>query len=225
MVGPGLPGRPISLKMTGNTMLPRTLMNRRRFLSLSTAAALCAAGPAYADYQGQVIRQLRKQGYRNIVVTSTLLGRLRITASRADGSREIVMNPRTGEILRDHVVVRGSGSSGPKIAGDDDNQGNGGGSGTDDGKDDDDDNGGSSGGDDSGGDDDSSGSDDGGNDDDSGSSGGGDDSEDNSGSDNSGGSDDGGSDDSSDDGGSDDDSEDDDSSDDDSEDDDSSDDD
>lgn len=186
-----MPGRPTFLMMTGSTMLPPKMMNRRSFLSFATAVALCAAGPAHASYEDQVIRQLRKQGYTNIVVTSTLLGRLKISARRSDGVREIILNPRTGEILRDYISVSSGEGNGLRIAGDEDASGDDGG--TDDGSGGDDDNGGDdSGGDDSG-EDDSGGE---GSDDDSGGSDGPDDdnsgSEDDSSDDDSSGSDDSG---------------------------------
>lgn len=55
-----------------------------------------------------------------ISVSSTLLGRARIVATSQDGYREIIVNPRTGEILRD-VWLSLEGTSGPLIVGSDDN--------------------------------------------------------------------------------------------------------
>ncbi len=75
-------------------------MLRREFL-LTLAAGLTMAVPALADYTDDVVRQLMAQGYQNITVTKTWLGRIRIIATREGGTREIVLNPRTGEILRD----------------------------------------------------------------------------------------------------------------------------
>lgn len=76
-------------------------MKRRDFLSgLIAGAAL--AGPALAqDFVGSVIAQLRQQGFLSVAQERTLLGRVRITASRKDGSREIIINPNNGEIMRD----------------------------------------------------------------------------------------------------------------------------
>jgi hypothetical protein len=62
--------------------------------------------------------QLRQQGYRQISVSSTMLGRTRIVAKSKTGTREIIMNPRTGEILRD-LWSSAQGSSGPSIVGSD----------------------------------------------------------------------------------------------------------
>ena len=42
-----------------------------------------------------------KQGYSDITTSQTWLGRTRIIAIGEDSRREIIVNPRTGEILRD----------------------------------------------------------------------------------------------------------------------------
>ena len=81
-------------------------MQRRQFLvRLLTASALAAglaAGPvAAASLQDQVVDQLRAQGFTEIRVSRTLLGRIRIAAHGNGYEREIILNPRTGEILRD----------------------------------------------------------------------------------------------------------------------------
>lgn len=70
-------------------------------------AALLAATPLAAQtdsgesVQGQIVAQVQEQGYGRIVVSRTFLGRVRVTAERGDRKREIVVNPITGEILRD----------------------------------------------------------------------------------------------------------------------------
>jgi hypothetical protein len=94
------------------------LMKRRSFLLLTSAAAASVAFPAHADYVNSVRDQLRQQGYRQISVSSTMLGRTRIVAKSKTGTREIIMNPRTGEILRD-LWSSAQGSSGPSIVGSD----------------------------------------------------------------------------------------------------------
>ena len=69
-----------------------------------TGAAMAAmqALPAFAaSYAEDVVGQLAGLGYENITIEATWLGRIRILATRSDGAREIVLNPRTGEILRD----------------------------------------------------------------------------------------------------------------------------
>ena len=136
-------------------------MNRRRFLSLSCAMGLAMAGPAWADYVGQVRAQLQAQGYRRITVTTTMLGRSHILAHGRGGVREIILNPRTGEILRD-TWTSSAGKDGPVIAGSYDDDGSDD-DGSDDGSGGDDDGGSDDGGSDDGGDD--GGSDDGGGDD------------------------------------------------------------
>lgn len=151
-------------------------MNRRSFLSLcagglAAATPVLTAGAALAEgYENSVVTQLRRQGYRKIDVERTLLGRVRIVAARGGGSREIILNPRTGEILRD-VLLTPNGQIKPQIAesdnsgkgssGDDSDDGSDDGnddSGSDNsGSDDGDDNSGSGDGDDDGGSDDSGG--------------------------------------------------------------------
>jgi hypothetical protein len=125
------------------------MLSRRNFLiGMTTGAVL--AGPAWArDFASQVEDRLKRQGYTIDSVGRTLLGRVRIVAHNASGQREIILNPRTGEILRDLWIVRadsdtsgtlgtggegndGSGGGGDD-RGDDDNSGSGG----DDGEDDD----------------------------------------------------------------------------------------
>jgi hypothetical protein len=123
-------------------------MKRRGFLS-GLALGLVAATQAYGqDMVASVLAQLRDQGFDDIVEERTLLGRVRITANRADGHREIIINPRTGEILRDlWEPVDGGPTSGRIIADkgqgsddkDDDDRGHGGEDDGDDDNDDDDD--------------------------------------------------------------------------------------
>lgn len=76
------------------------LINRRHIVISGLAAAV--AGPSFASgYQDKIVAALRAQGYEQITIETTLLGRVRITAMRQSNLREIVINPRTGEILRD----------------------------------------------------------------------------------------------------------------------------
>ena len=49
----------------------------------------------------EIISQLESQGYRDVTVSRTWLGRIRIEAESGTHEREIVFNQRTGEILRD----------------------------------------------------------------------------------------------------------------------------
>lgn len=66
------------------------------------AACLVAGRPVLAaDFADAVVAQLQQQGYGRIETEVTWLGRVRIVAERDNASREIILNPRTGEILRD----------------------------------------------------------------------------------------------------------------------------
>lgn len=66
--------------------------------------------PAFAqDFGDSVVRQLRRQGFRQISTGRTLLGRVRIVALGNGGRREIIVNPRSGEILRDLWEFDGGG--------------------------------------------------------------------------------------------------------------------
>lgn len=90
-------------------------MQRRDFITGLVSAALCASQADASSFETGIIEQLRAQGFGGIKVEKTLLGRLRITASKADYGREIVINPRTGEILRDIVIYK-NGSVSPRIS-------------------------------------------------------------------------------------------------------------
>ena len=169
-------------------------MKRRAFLRGAAALSVVAmlATPALAADRAaeSVMRQLRQLGYEDVGAARTLLGRTRITARRGAERREIVLDPRSGEILRDlstgGVSVLGASKLGRESSRDDKTSGgssSSGGddsaSGSDDGGDDRDDDDGSddnsgsgnsgsddSGGDDKGGDSDDDSGDDGGDSDD-----------------------------------------------------------
>jgi hypothetical protein len=122
----------------------------RRQLVIGLVASLAMTGPALArDFSSEVEAKLSSQGYEIESVARTLLGRVRILARNAEGEREIILNPRTGEILRDLWLTRGK--SGQSMLLDDNgksgkgNDNSGSGSGDDD-DDDDEDNSGSGGG-------------------------------------------------------------------------------
>lgn len=130
-------------------------MRCRPFL-LSLCLALSVASAAMAQsYADDLVKQLSGQGYADISVETTFLGRVRIVAQGEGGHREIILNPRTGEILRDLWIAAGGAAPKVTIV---DHSSSGSGTGRDDGGDD---NSGSGSGDDddnSGGDDDNSGS-------------------------------------------------------------------
>lgn len=109
---------------------------RRRKLIASLGGALCgvllAPGAAFAqDYTAQVVAELREQGFGSIRTERTLLGRSRILAQSAEYKREIVLDPRTGEILRDlWVNAPGKPSSRPIMDGSDEDDASSSGSGS-----------------------------------------------------------------------------------------------
>jgi hypothetical protein len=157
-------------------------MKRRHFITIATSALICAPTLLFAGVADAIVRQLQAQGYNPIEVSRTWLGRIQIEAGRAGEQREIILNRKTGEILRDFskILVDGDGEDDNErelLGQQEEHNGSGSnGGGDDDGGNDD---GGGDGGDDDSGSDDDSGDDDGGGDDDSGGDdGGGDDSED-----------------------------------------------
>jgi hypothetical protein len=141
-------------------------MNRRLFL-LGSCAGLVLSGPAFAQtVVDQIVSTLQRGGYDNIEVRRTMLGRTRITGAREDRMREIVINPRTGEILRDIIIGQDGRTLSAAVLDDDDKRDDDDKDDDDDDNDDDDDDDGDDGDDDDGDD---------GDDDDGGDSGGGDD--------------------------------------------------
>jgi len=84
-------------------------MNRRLFLAgcMLALAPLPALAESLPD---RVIRQLKAQGFTRFKVSRTWLGRTRIVATSSKQSREIILNPRTGEILRDYWHARDDGA-------------------------------------------------------------------------------------------------------------------
>lgn len=126
-------------------------MRRRTFL-IGLSGALVAPRMALArDFVAEIVAQLGAAGYEIDRISRTWLGRVRIRAHNARGEREIVINPVTGEILRDLWVAgrlpgslfgdaSGSDDGSGSPAGDDDGgQGRGRGRGRGRGGDDDDD--------------------------------------------------------------------------------------
>lgn len=78
-----------------------------RFPVLTALVAACLALPLPAVAQtaeDRIVRQLRDQGFEQIEINRTLLGRVRILAVEDDTLREIVLDPSTGAILRDYWV-------------------------------------------------------------------------------------------------------------------------
>lgn len=77
-------------------------MRPRKHLKAVTLCSALMATPAFADeFADRIIDWLAEQGYSEFYVQRTWLGRVKIEAY-ADGiEREIIVNGRTGEILRD----------------------------------------------------------------------------------------------------------------------------
>ncbi len=74
-------------------------MDRETLLAAALGFGISLAAPALAaDFGETLVAQLRGQGYTDISVTRTLLGRIRIFAISTQFQREIIVNPRTGEI-------------------------------------------------------------------------------------------------------------------------------
>jgi uncharacterized membrane protein YgcG len=74
--------------------------------------AAVAASPLQArseTVQEFLVRELRAQGFEPTLIRTTWLGRLQIIAVNAVYRREIIANPRTGEILRDYWRKIGEG--------------------------------------------------------------------------------------------------------------------
>lgn len=74
-------------------------------LKASLIALMLSAAPAFAQsFQDQYVQQLQEQGFTQISVQRTLLGRVRIVALSDEYRREIVFIPSTGTILRDYWI-------------------------------------------------------------------------------------------------------------------------
>ena len=93
-------------------------MQRRQFLIVIASAAVAASPVLAEDVVLSIVRQLRRQGFRTVTTERTLLGRVRILANRKDGEREIILNPRNGEILRDLWTAAAGSKSTAKIISD-----------------------------------------------------------------------------------------------------------
>lgn len=77
-------------------------MKRVLFTAAFAAMTWIGAPAAAEDIQDVLVGQLTEQGFTRIQIGRTFLGRVRIVATSPDYSREIIFNPRTGEILRDY---------------------------------------------------------------------------------------------------------------------------
>lgn len=82
-------------------------MRRRVFLAALVGGMAAATTAQARDRADDILRELKRKGYRIEAVSRTLLGRTRILATKDGGRREIIVNPVTGEILRDLWIARG----------------------------------------------------------------------------------------------------------------------
>lgn len=91
------------------------MMMARKIIGALVVGTMGAA-PAFADdFSDRIVRQLERQGFSKIETEQTWLGRTRILAEGSDGQREIIVNPNTGEILRDLWLTQGGDASGSLI--------------------------------------------------------------------------------------------------------------
>ncbi len=87
-----------------------------KFRAILVAMTL-VAGPAIGQsIEDAIIQQLQSQGFTQITVSRTFLGRIRIDAYSNSLERELIINPNTGEVLRDHwePLKSSDGDSRPK---------------------------------------------------------------------------------------------------------------
>ncbi|HPD92108.1 MAG: hypothetical protein H6900_09765 [Rhodobacter sp.] len=71
----------------------------------SVMVVLVSAQAAWAtDVQDPVVARLRNEGYSQVEVSRTWLGRTRILASGPQGQREVILSRNSGEVLRDHML-------------------------------------------------------------------------------------------------------------------------
>lgn len=84
-------------------------MGRKGFDFLVLALALMlgvvpVAAGAQALTKDDVIAELQNEGFIVVDTGTTLLGRLRITATGPEGTREVILNTRNGKVLRDVMI-------------------------------------------------------------------------------------------------------------------------
>jgi len=96
-------------------------MDRRTFIALLVATSALPGQLLASPIEDFLLRELRAQGYTEFTISTTWLGRLRILALSPKYRREIIANPRTGEILRDYWVLIGEGSGSSDILDPEDN--------------------------------------------------------------------------------------------------------
>ncbi|MBS0564648.1 MAG: hypothetical protein JSR87_09290 [Proteobacteria bacterium] len=87
-------------------------MKIRNLRMAAGLAGVLLAGPAWPDsLVDAILADLTHQGYVDVEVSRTLLGRTRIVTHNRAFDREIIVNPATGEILRDYWQPRAGGAA------------------------------------------------------------------------------------------------------------------
>lgn len=74
---------------------------KRTLTAALISVLLATPAKAQTPFVDRIIAGLRADGYVEISVSRTWLGRYRIEAERGGNDREIIVNARTGEVLRD----------------------------------------------------------------------------------------------------------------------------
>lgn len=75
------------------------------FIALAVVLGLVPAmAGAQALTKDELIAELQAEGFAVVDTGTTLLGRLRITATGPEGTREVILNPRNGKVLRDVII-------------------------------------------------------------------------------------------------------------------------
>ncbi|MFT5160473.1 MAG: hypothetical protein ACI9ZD_002085 [Paracoccaceae bacterium] len=85
-------------------------MQRRALVAFCVATFLGVTPAIGQTVSERYVAQLKAQGFSEIVVTRTWLGRTRITASSKSKVREIIISSRSGEVLRDYWEDSDAGS-------------------------------------------------------------------------------------------------------------------
>ncbi len=93
-------------------------------LSITLGCASLVALPAVADtVKDRIIVELKEQGFQQITISRTFLGRTRIVAVSPGRQREVILNGSNGVVLRDYLkeTPEDDGDNGHNNAGNNDN--------------------------------------------------------------------------------------------------------
>lgn len=88
------------------------MTTRTRLIGSLLGAALFASAPGavLGQQMSAVVTFIEAQGYNIVQIERTWLGRIRIEAVRGNLEREMIIDPNTGEILRDYIEEAGDDS-------------------------------------------------------------------------------------------------------------------